>query len=94
MLEARSVPITPRLAGVFALDLAIEGVTKTRAVEAALSAEVLAAMGIDEGTPHPWEMEVWGDRFSRDAGTDWLMCVALAHEIAIDRNGVLSLRRY
>jgi hypothetical protein len=65
MLDRRSVPVTPRLAGVFALDLAIEGVSKTRAVEAALSPDVVVALGLDASVPPAGEMEVWGDRLSR-----------------------------
>ena len=47
------------------------------AVEAALRPDVLTALGLDRGLPRAFEMEIWGDRFSRDAGTDWLMCTAL-----------------
>jgi hypothetical protein len=81
LLEARSLPVTQRLAGAFALDFAIEGVTKSRAVEAALSSEVFAALGVENGMPRADEMEVWGDRFAREKGTDWLMCVPLDRSV-------------
>jgi hypothetical protein len=77
LLKARSVPVTPRMGGVFAVDLAIEGVSKTRAVQAALRPDVLDALGLGGAVPDAGEMEIWGDRFSQQAGTDWLMCTAL-----------------
>jgi hypothetical protein len=73
LLEEHSVPVTARMAGMFALDLAIAGVDKARAVEVALSGTVLDSLGMAK-LPTPGEIEVWGDRFSRELGTDWLMC--------------------
>lgn len=73
-LRARSLPVTPRMAGIFAVDLVIEGVSKTRAVQAALRSDVL---GLGPSVPSASEIEIWGDRFSQQAGTDWLMCTAL-----------------
>jgi hypothetical protein len=81
LLQARALPVTPRLAGGFALDFAIEGVSKSRAVEAALSKQVLGALGVENGVPRADEMEVWGDRFSREKGADWLMCVPLDRSV-------------
>ena len=81
LLEARSVPVSPRLAGVFALDLAILGVSKTRAVEVSLSPTVLHALGLEAQVPRASDMEVWGDRFSHQAGTDWLMCTTLDRNV-------------
>jgi hypothetical protein len=77
LLEAGSVPVSPRLAGIFALDLAILGVSKTRAVEVSLSPAVLHALGMATHLPSAGKMEVWGDRFSHQAGTDWLMCTTV-----------------
>jgi hypothetical protein len=81
LLEAGSVPVSPRLAGIFALDLAILGVSKTRAVEASLSPVVLDALGLQTHVPGAGKMEVWGDRFSHQAGTDWLMCTMLDRNV-------------
>jgi hypothetical protein len=74
LLEAHSVPVTPRIAGMFALDLAIAGVDKARAVEEALTPTVLRSLGLGPNMPGAGEIEVWGDRFSQSSGTDWLMC--------------------
>ena len=74
LLEAQVIPVTARIAGMFALDLAIAGVDKARAVEEALNPTVLASLGLGPGMLRPGEIEVWGDRFSQLSGTDWLMC--------------------
>jgi hypothetical protein len=81
LLEAGSVPVSPRLAGIFALDLAILGVSKTRAVEVSLSPAVLDALGLETHVPSAGKMEVWGDRFSHRVGTDWLMCTILDRNV-------------
>jgi hypothetical protein len=62
------------MAGMFALDFAIAGIDKSRAVEEALDPLVLGRLGLATTIPRPEEIEIWGDRFSRIAGTDWLMC--------------------
>ena len=74
LLEAYGVPVTPRLAGLFALDLAIAGIDKARAVEEALMQKTLGDLGLGPRPPRTEEIEVWGDRFSQSSGTDWLMC--------------------
>jgi hydroxymethylpyrimidine pyrophosphatase-like HAD family hydrolase len=74
LLEANSVPVTPRIAGMFALDFAIAGVDKARAVKEALTPTVLRSLGLGPNAPHAGKIEVWGDRFSEVSGTDWLMC--------------------
>jgi hypothetical protein len=74
LIEAHSVPVTPRIAGMFALDLAIAGIDKARAVEEALSPAVLGHLELRPNLPCAEEIEVWGDRFSLFSGTDWLMC--------------------
>jgi len=74
LLAAHGVPVTPRMAGMFALDLAIAGIDKARAVEEALTPRVRDDLGLGSVPPHLEEMEVWGDRFSQFSGTDWLMC--------------------
>lgn len=74
LLRAYGVPVTPRLAGLFALDLALAGIDKARAVEEALMQETLGDLGLGPQPPRTEEIEVWGDRFSQSSGTDWLMC--------------------
>jgi hypothetical protein len=74
LLLAHAVPVTPRIAGTFALDLAIAGIDKARAVEEALAPAVLGRLGLGPNVPDTGEIEVWGDRFSQSSGTDWLMC--------------------
>ena len=74
LLQAHAVPVTPRIAGMFALDLAIAGVDKARAVEEALTPNVLRGLGLGPDMLSTREIEVWGDRFSELSGTDWLMC--------------------
>ena len=74
LLKAYAVPVTPRIAGMFALDLAIAGIDKARAVEEALAPKVLCDLGLGPAPPRAEEIEVWGDRFSQSSGTDWLMC--------------------
>jgi hypothetical protein len=74
LLEAHAIPVTARMAGMFALDFAIAGIDKSRAVEEALAPAVLGRLGLGTTIPCPKEIEIWGDRFSGRAGTDWLMC--------------------
>ena len=80
-LEARAIPVTPRLAGMFALDMAIAGIDKSRAVEEAVRPSVLGRLGLGTALPGHNEIEVWGDRFSGHAGTDWLMCKPIDRRI-------------
>ena len=81
LIQAARLPIVPRLAGVFALDFAIEGMSKARVVEKVLSAQVREALGLGQGPLAPEQIEVWGDRFSETAGTDWLMCTPLDRRV-------------
>jgi hypothetical protein len=81
LLRAYDVPVTPRIAGMFALDLAIAGIDKARAVAEALTQLVLRDLGIGPAPPHAEQTEVWGDRFSQFSGTDWLMCKPIDRSI-------------
>jgi hypothetical protein len=81
LLEAHAIPVTARMAGMFALDLAIAGFDKSRAVEQALDPAVLGRMGLGTTIPGPKEIEIWGDRFSARAGTDWLMCKPVDYSV-------------
>jgi len=81
LLQAHAVPVTPRIAGMFALDLAIAGVDKARAVEEALTSNVLHGLALGPDMPRAREIEVWGDRFSQLSGTDWLMCKPIGRHV-------------
>jgi len=80
LLEEARLPITPRLGGMFALDLALKGVSKTTSVKYVLdNAEVLASIGLKRTEiQNPKALEVWGDKFSViNGGTDRHMSEAL-----------------
>jgi hypothetical protein len=84
LFESARLPITPRLAGVFALDFAIQGVSKRTAVRYVLgSPGVLRGLGLraDEAN-EPGCVEVWGDRFSTsNGGTDRHISEALPTDV-------------
>lgn len=74
------IPITPRLGGVFALDFAIEGSSKTTSITYVLQNPVaLATIGLTaEDLADPSHFEVWGDKYSiLHGGTDRHMSEAL-----------------
>jgi len=74
------VPITPCLGGVFALDFAIEGSSKTTSIKYVLeNPEALATIGLKpEDLTNPSHFEVWGDKYSiLHGGTDRHMSEAL-----------------
>ena len=74
------VPITPRLGGVFALDFAIEGSSKTTSIKYVLeNPDALATIGLKaEDLTAPSHYEVWGDKYSvLHGGTDRHMSEAL-----------------
>lgn len=80
LLAEKNVPITPHLGGVFALDLAIEGSSKTTSVKYVLeNAEALATIGLtSDDLTSPTHFEVWGDKYSiPHGGTDRYMSLAL-----------------
>ena len=81
LLKEANVPVTPRLAGNFALDLAIEGVSKKSSIEIVMqSPEVLAAIGLQQSDiQDPSNLEIWGDKFSyMRGGTDRHMSEAVS----------------
>ncbi len=78
------IPITPRFGGNFALDFAVEGVSKTTSIKSVLTMpEVLATIGLKvEDVQNPHELEVWGDKYSvLHGGTDRHMSEALPLEV-------------
>lgn len=84
LLAERGLPITPRIAGVFAIDFAIKGVSKTTAVKNVIEHEsILNSLGIHKSDiEKPENMEVWGDKFSVvRGGTDRHISEALPKEV-------------
>lgn len=84
LLDKDNLPITPRLAGVFAIDFAIKGVSKTTAVKNILENEtVLSQLGLNkEVLSSPLHSEVWGDKFSTlRGGTDRHISEALPRKV-------------
>ena len=88
LLTKENLPITPRLGGEFALDLAVEGVSKTTAVKTVLEeSEILNSIGLNKNDLKNYEnVEIWGDKFSSiRGGTDRHMCEAVDKRVrAID----------
>lgn len=87
LLAAAGLPITPRLASIFAIDIAIKGVSKADSVAQVLNRpDILETIGIAPADiSNPRHLEIWGDRFDKDLGTDWLMCQAVDPRVrAID----------
>jgi hydroxymethylpyrimidine pyrophosphatase-like HAD family hydrolase len=78
------IPVTPRVAGVFALDLALKGVSKTTSVKFVLdNEEVLGHVGFTrDAIQNPETVEIWGDKFSViNGGTDRHMSEALPKQV-------------
>jgi hypothetical protein len=73
LFEDTELPITPRLAGVFAIDFAVKGVSKATAVKFVLHQKgLLSGLGLSpEELKNSKLIEVWGDKFSvLRGGTD------------------------
>ncbi len=73
LFRETGLAITPRLAGVFAIDFALAGVSKATAVKYVLEQKaLLASLGLShQGAPEPSQIQVWGDKFSsKRGGTD------------------------
>lgn len=80
LFNSTGLPITPRLAGIWAVDFAIKGVNKTTAIKQVLGDKnVLDHVGLSLDIPEdPSVIEIWGDRFSvLRGGTDRHMSEAL-----------------
>lgn len=80
LLAEKDVPITPHLGGMFALDLAVEGSSKTTSIKYVLeNQEALATIGLtSDDLISPAHFEVWGDKYSiPHGGTDRYMSLAL-----------------
>lgn len=85
LFDAANLPITPRLGGTTAIDMAVEGVSKTTAIKSVLeNTDVLATIGLTlSDIKDPKEtLEIWGDKFSElRGGTDRHMSEALPHDV-------------
>ncbi len=85
LFDAAGLPITPRLGGTSAIDMAVRDVSKTTAITYVLgSQEILATIGLKpEDIKDPVQtIEVWGDKFSEiRGGTDRHMSEALPHQV-------------
>jgi len=84
LFAAANIPITPRFGGNFALDFAVESVSKTTSIKAVLdNPDVLATIGLkSEDLQETTHLEVWGDKYSvLRGGTDRHMSEALPPEV-------------
>jgi hydroxymethylpyrimidine pyrophosphatase-like HAD family hydrolase len=84
LLRKENLPVTPRLAGVFAIDFAIKGVSKTTSVKKILeNKKLLSQLGLNkEILSDPLHLEVWGDKFSAlRGGTDRHISEALPKKV-------------
>lgn len=84
ILEKEKLPVAPRLAGVFALDFVVAGVSKTTAVKHILDDyRVLASVGLKkEVVENSKVIEIWGDKFSvTRGGTDRHMSEAVSPRV-------------
>jgi hydroxymethylpyrimidine pyrophosphatase-like HAD family hydrolase len=88
LFRENNIPVTPRLGGMAALDFALKGVSKTKAVQYFFDDDtILQAVGLSkEILANPHVIEIWGDRFDRlRGGTDRHMQEAVSKEVrAID----------
>ena len=82
------LPVVSRLAGVFALDFGIEGVSKTLAVKKVLEEEeILKSVGLSlDDVSEPEHLEIWADKFSTTfGGFDRYLSMAVGSKVrAID----------
>lgn len=84
LLAQNAIPISPRLGGTFAIDFAVEGVSKTTSIQKVLDDEVvLSTIGLSKADiQYPHELEIWGDKFSViNGGTDRHMSEAVSPEV-------------
>lgn len=73
LIKEAQLPVEVKLAGVFALDMPISGVSKKLAVRFVLeSDEVLRTIGLSKAQiQDPNTLEIWGDKYSEvRGGTD------------------------
>lgn len=86
-LKNANLPVSAHLAGVFALDLVLDGVSKTEALRYLLSQDnILSNYNLPLNiSDSPDLVEIWGDKFTKNGGSDRKMCLAVDHRTrAID----------
>jgi len=79
LLTTANLPVHPHLDGVFALDLILENVSKTSAISSILTNQALLAeyrLPLDI-ISQPNQLEIWGDKFTINGGSDRKMCLAV-----------------
>lgn len=79
LLTSANLPVSAHLAGVFALDLILDGVSKTVALNHLLKDQVILNkydLPPDIMT-QPEYIEIWGDKFIKNGGSDRKMCMAV-----------------
>src|SRR3990170_7902513 len=84
LFDKAQLPISPRLGGIFAVDFAVKGVSKTTSVRHVLEDKaVLSSLGLTKrDIADPRILEVWGDKFSvLRGGTDRHMSEALPKRV-------------
>jgi hydroxymethylpyrimidine pyrophosphatase-like HAD family hydrolase len=84
LLKAAHIPISPRLAGAFALDFVVQGVSKTTAIEQMLANdEIMKLLHLTkQDLSDPQSLEVWGDKFSTiRGGSDRFMSLAVSPQV-------------
>lgn len=80
LLNAVKLPVHPHLAGVFALDFILEGVSKTVALSEILNnKQILKEHNLPDDIAQSGDLiEIWGDKFGISGGGDRKMCMAVA----------------
>lgn len=79
LLVGAHLPVHPHLAGVFALDFILDGVSKTTAITNILTnTDVLEYYQLPKDIiKTPNFLEIWGDKFGINGGSDRKMCLAV-----------------
>lgn len=79
LLAQENLPVRAHLAGVFALDLILDGVSKTTAIQNILSNhELLKSYNLPlDIVKQPSLIEIWGDKFTKNGGSDRKMSMAV-----------------
>ena len=84
LIDEANLPVSPKIAGVFAVDLTVKGVNKTTSVKRVLEDPgILSSIGLNkEDLDDPNHIEVWGDKFSTiRGGTDRHISEALPQAV-------------
>lgn len=84
LFKEGEIPITSRLAGEFAIDFAVEGVSKKTAVKLILDNEIiLQSLALNKSISEKSDLiEIWGDKFSvKNGGTDRHISEALHKDV-------------